>query len=309
MLGVTIPAGYEDINKYNASFSPSTVHCRDTRLQRFFRDYLLQKAMSVYKWTIPEHWDKDYFLYSIYAFGYVAIINTEDFGVIPQWGAVGGYNVFYHPSYIIVSNPLLPSKTYTIDKDCTIIKLQPNYKSIMDMVNYYADQLARCSQSIDINLLSTHTATVFPANDKAMAESYKKMFDRVASGEPAVVVGKTLFDDTGKPLWTPFSQNVKQMYVADSILADMRKIESRFDTEIGIPNANTDKRERLITDEVNANNAETGLRGQMWLENIHESIDKTKAMFGVDISCEWRINPMEKEGVESNGNANNNGNV
>ena len=89
----------------------------------------------------------------------------------------------------------------------------------------------------------------------------------------------------------------------------MRKIEARFDTEIGIPNANTDKRERLITDEVNANNAETGLRGQMWLENIHEAIDKTKAMFGVEITCDWRINPMQEKGAENNGNANNNGNV
>lgn len=308
MSNLTIPVDYKEKNIYNSSFSPSTVHCRDTNLQRFFRKYLLQKAMSVFKWKIPKTWDKDYFLYSLYAFGYVAIIDTEKFGVIPQWGAVGGYNVFYHPSYVIVSNPLLPSKTYTINQDCTIIKLQPDYSSIMDMVNYYADQMALCSQSIDINLLTTQTATVFPANDKAMAESYKKMFDRVASGEPAVVVGKTLFDDTGKPLWTPFSQNVKQMYVADSILSDMRKIEARFDTEIGIPNANTDKRERLISDEVNANNAETGLRGELWLENIKEDIEKTMNMFDIEMSCDWRINPFENGGV-NNGNVDSDGTV
>ena len=111
MSGVHIPASYEEINLYNGSFSPSTIHCKDTGLQRYFRKYLLQKAMSVYKWKLPETWDKDYFLYSLYGYGYIAVIDTEAFGVIPQWGAVGGYNVFYHPTYVMIANPLLPAMT------------------------------------------------------------------------------------------------------------------------------------------------------------------------------------------------------
>lgn len=300
MSNINIPASYDQINLYNGGISPSTVHCRDTNLQRYFRKYLLQKVMSVFKWTLPKNWDKDYFLYSLYGWGYVAIIKTEKYGVIPQFGTVGGYNVFYHPTYVIVSNPLIPISTYNIGKTCSVIKLQPDYSSVMDLVNYYADMMALCSQSASINLMSTHTGTIFPATDKATAESYKKMFDKVAQGEPAVVTGKTLFDDTGKPMWTPFAQNVKEMYIASDILSDMKKIEARFDTEIGIPNANTDKRERLITDEVNSNNADTGLRGQMWLEELQKGIDDTKNLFDVDISVNWRINPMY-EGGNNNG--------
>ena len=56
-----IPANYETINLYNSSFSPSTVHVKNTGLQRYFRKYLLQKAISVFKWTLPEEWDEDYF--------------------------------------------------------------------------------------------------------------------------------------------------------------------------------------------------------------------------------------------------------
>ena len=59
MSNLTIPVDYKEKNQYNSSFSPSTVHCRDTNLQRFFRKYLLQKAMSVFKWKIPKTWDKD----------------------------------------------------------------------------------------------------------------------------------------------------------------------------------------------------------------------------------------------------------
>lgn len=289
---LTIPLEYDAKNLYTAILSPATVHCKNTKLRRFYQRYLLQKAISVFEWKLPETWDQDYFLYTLYGYGYTAIIKTEKFGVIPQWGALGGYNVFYRPTYVMISNPLIPELLKpVIDVDCTIIKLQPDYGTIMDLINYYADMMALCAESISINLVNSHVSTVFPAGDKATAESYKKMFDKLASGDPAVVVGKNLFDDSGKPAWMPFNANIKNEYVADAIISDMRKLEAMFDTDIGIPNANTDKRERLITDEVNANNAETALRPMLWLQELKKSVAKTNAMFDTDITVDWRINP------------------
>ena len=289
---LTIPLEYDAKNLYTAILSPATVHCKNTRLRKFYQRYLLQKAMSVFNWKLPDTWDPDYFLYTLYGYGYCAVINTEKFGVIPQWGALGGYNVFYRPTYVMISNPLIPELLKPIiDVDCTIIKLEPDYGGIMDLINYYADMMALCAESISINLVNSHVATVFPAGDKATAESYKKMFDRISSGDPAVIVGKNLFDDSGKAAWMPFNANLKQEYIADTILSDMRKLEAMFDTDIGIPNANTDKRERLITDEVNANNAETALRPMLWLEELKKSVEKTNTMFDTDISVDWRIKP------------------
>ena len=63
MIGNGIPASYDYINASNAAVSPSTVHCRNTALSQYFRRYLLQKAMSLYKWKLPEHWSKNYFVY------------------------------------------------------------------------------------------------------------------------------------------------------------------------------------------------------------------------------------------------------
>lgn len=298
-FNLTIPMMYDTKNLYNSVISPSTVHCRNTMLQRYFRRYLMQKAISVFKWELPEEWDEDYFLYTLYGYGYTAIIDTPEFGVIPQWGALGGYNVFYRPTYVMITNPLIKGmKKPTIGIDCTIIKLQPDYGSITDLVNYYADMMALCSESIGINLINSHVATVFPAANKTVAESYKKMFDKLASGDPAVVVDKNLFSDTGEPTWTPFQANIKNEYIADQILADMRKIEAMFDTDVGIPNANTDKKERLVTDEVNANNVETATRCELWLEQIKKSIEKTKSMFGINMSVDWRVDP--KTQIEDN---------
>ena len=306
---LSVPMDYSNKNLYNAAISPSTVHCLNTNLQFFYRRYLMQKAISVFKWDIPETWDKDYFLYTLYGYGYCAVIDTEEFGVIPQWGALGGFNVFYRPTYVIITNPLIKGmKKPTIGIDCTVIKLQPDYGSITDLVNYYADMLALCAESVGINMINSHVSTVFPAANKAMAESYKKMYDKISGGEPAVVVDKNLFSDTGEPTWTPFQKNLQQEYIADRILLDMRKIEAMFDTDVGIPNANTTKRERLISSEVNANNVETATRCELWLDNLKKACTRTNEMFGTSLSVDWRVDPkteikdnwIEEGSVEEN---------
>ena len=287
------PFDYQTLNYYNASRSPSTVHVKNTRLRRFFRKYLFQKAISVFKWNIPENWDKDYFLYTLYGMGYIAVINTDQYGVICQGGALGGYNLYYRPSYIIITNPLIRGTiTANLGRDCALIKLQPDYSGIMDIVGYYADQMALASESMGINLLNVKSGTVFGAESKAMAESYKKMYDTLSDGDPAVVIDKKLLDDQGKPTWFPFTQHIKESYVVSDILSDMRKIEAMYDTIIGIPNANTDKRERLISPEVNANNTETRTLSEMWLESLQLGIDQTNKMFGTDITVELR-NPID----------------
>lgn len=302
------PFDYQTMNYYNASRSPSTVHVKNTRLRRYFRKYLFQKAISVFKWNLPEEWDKDYFLYTLYGLGYIAVIDTPEFGVICQGGSLGGYNLYYRPSYITISNPLLPRAIIaSIDRtitgaadralldvyrqECVLIKLQPDYSSIMDIVGYYADQLALAAESLGINLLNIKSGTVFGAENKAQAESYKKMFDTLSDGDPAVVVDKKLLNEQGEATWFPFTQHVKESYVVSDLLSDMRKIEAMFCTDVGIPNANIDKKERMITDEVNANNVETSSRCEMWLEEIRKGLTKANEKYKLKLSVDWRVDP------------------
>lgn len=303
---IEIPAGYGEINLYNSDLSPSTVHVRNAKLTRYFRKYLLQKAMSVFKWTLPDTWDEDYFKYVLYGCGYIAVLETRSFGVICQGGALGGYNLYYRPSYIIITNPLLKgSITANINQDCAVIKLQPDYSSIMDIIDYYADQMALCAEAIGMNLANVKTATIFGANNRQEAETFKKAFDTVMDGNPVVVTGKNLFDAEGKPVWFPFTQNLKEQYITADILSDMRKIEAMFDTDIGIPNANTDKKERLVTDEVNANNVETATRCELWLESIRKGINQANKMYNLGLSVDWRVNP--KTDIADNWNTENGG--
>lgn len=301
-IGYGIPAEYDYINVFNASFSPSTIHVKNSDLQRFFRRYLFQKAISVFRWKLPETWNRDYFLYVLYAWGFIGVVETDKFGVICQAGAPYGYDIYYQPTNLIITNPLLKGALQPrIGTDCTVFKLQPDWGGINDLINYYADMLALCAETSGVNLLNSHLSFVFPADSKATAESYKKLFDRVASGEPCVVIDKHLFREDGEQSWAPFQQNIGQNYIVSDIISDMRKIMAQFDTEIGIPNANTDKRERLVTDEVNANNVETTTRCELWLDSLKECAEKTNSMFGTSISVDWRHDPEEVATNEQRG--------
>lgn len=297
------PYYYNYINAETSQVTPSTVHVKDSGLCRYFTKYLLQKAMSVFEWDLPETWNKDYFLYVLYCWGYVAVINTDKFGVIPQGCGLKGYDVFYAPTHAVIANPLLSGILEPrIGTQCELLKLQPDFSGILDLVGHYAEQMALASQSVSVNLLNSKLSYVFTAKTKALAESLKKMYDQIASGEPAVVIDSRLKNAAdGEETWKAFEQNVGGNYIVTDLLADLRKIEAMFDTEIGIPNANTDKRERLIQDEVNANNIETYSKCAMWLENLQDACKRVNDMFGLSIAVRWRVIP-EMGGASDGGN-------
>ena len=299
---MNLPITYEFENLYNAMRSPSTVHCRNTALVEFYTRYLLQKVISVFEFTgLPETWADNYFKYVLFGQGVIAVINTDRYGVICQNCGLSGYNVFYQPTTAVIANPLLPGlKEFTVGENCRIIKLQPNYSGVMDLVTTYADLMAMALETTGANLLNSKLSYVFFAENKSAAESFKKLYDKLASGEPMAVIDKNLLNEDGSPAWQMFTQNVGANYVTGELLNDMKTIEDQFNTIVGIPNANTQKRERMITDEVNANNVDTQSRIQLWLETMQKDIDKVNAMFNLNIGVKYRYDDVRKV-VEVNG--------
>lgn len=286
---MNLPFYYDYKNARNSTVNPSTVHVRDTGLQRYFARYLLQKTISVFKWDMPKTWCKNYMLYTLYCWGYVAVINTDKFGVIPQQCTLGGFDIFYQPKFATVANPLLRGiLNPVIGKQCELLRLQPDYGGVMDIVNFYADMLALSAETASTNLLNSKLAYVFASDGKAGAESFKKLYDQIASGEPAAYIDKNLYRDDGTPTWNFFNQNLRETYIAGDILNDMRLWEMKFDNEIGIPTTNTTKKERLITDEANSAIEESRTKAQLWLDELQESCRKINNMFGIRLWVDWR---------------------
>ena len=283
-----VPFFYDYQNTIDSSVQPANQHVLNTQVGRFYQRYLLKKAMSVFKWTLPEWWDENYFLYVLYCRGYAAVFDSKKFGVIPQECGLAGYNVFYRPVEVIIANPLLDIKRLKIGPEAILMQLQPDYMGILDLCGHYAAKMALASSAIDQNLWHTKISTVFFAGSDAEQQSIKKAYDRMMGGDPMVVVNKNLRDADGNLKYEIFNRDVKQSYVISDLIADLRKIEAEFDTRVGIPNANTDKRERLITDEVNANNVETTILSDMWMDSIQDAISQIKDRFDIDLACERR---------------------
>lgn len=286
-----IPTLYVENNVFGALCNPSGISVTNTALSAFFRRYLLQRAMSVFKWNLPENWNKKYFLYALYLYGSVAVFNTDKFGVIPQACTLGGYNVFYQPLYARIANPLIKStKPLVIDRDCALFTMTEDYNGIADLVNYYGDMMALTAESAGVNVINSRLAYIFFAKNKNIAESMKAMMDDITSGKPAVVVDKALKrDKDGNLDFQQFEQNLNSNFIAPDLMELLRTIENQFDCAVGINNCNQSKKERQIVDEVNANNEEIFVRADMWLEGWRETCAKINKMFGVNVSVDWRV--------------------
>lgn len=294
-------------NLYTAGQQPNTIHVSDTGLSYMFRKQLFEKAISVFDFSMPDNWDKDYFRYSLFMFGNVTIFDSGVFGVIPQYGALSGYNVFYMPDEALVANPLLPAiNRLKIGRDCEVIKLRPDYSGIMDIVGYYADQMALITETFTCDIQNSKLSYIFMATNEAQAQAYKKMYDSIYKGEPNVVIDKKLLGPDGEPQWQSFNQQLKNTYIGDLLIDALNAVEDRFCTLIGIDNANTDKRERLISSEVEANKAETKALSTLWLDTMQKGIRKANEMFSLDLSV--KLSQVGK-GVAPNGQSVNIGDV
>ena len=292
-----MPYSYEMINLFNSSYSPSTLHTKNTQMFMFFKKYLLEKVMSVFEFELPEMWDKNYFLYSLFLNGYMAVVNTDKFGVICQHCGLRGYNIYYNPTHAIIVNPLLTGILEPkINTQCSLIKLQPDYSGVSDIVNYYADNMAMTAESCEMNIMNSKLSFLFAVRGKSQAESMKKILDQVMKGELGVFYDEKLKMGSDNIPLDFFNNDLKKNFIAPELQDTLRRWEEMFCNEVGIPNTRSDKKERMIVDEVNSNNIECFTKVELWLETLKEGIKKTNRMFNLNLNVKLRHN----EGGENN---------
>ena len=285
--------GWENLE--NSSFFPSTFHSLDNALAKYNFKYLFQRALSVFDFKIPKEWEKNFFLNTLYGIGYLIVLNTDEFGKICQFGNIYGYDLYYQPAFATVVNPVFTERgignkysDLRIGKDCALLRLSPNYHGISDICRYYAEMLATAQSSLQVNLLNTKFSYIFGAKNKQQAETLKRMYDDIASGKSAVFIDKSLYDENGNLAISVLTQDVNSVYIGGNLLNDIRNILNDFDSMIGIPNSNLQKKERMIVDEANMNNFETKALCYVWKEMLDKDIDKINKMYDLDLSVEFR---------------------
>jgi hypothetical protein len=274
------------------------------RLQIEYRTWCLKKLFGAFEFSgVPDTWDYDYFLTNLFVHGYLAITDTP-IGVIPLRCGITGVDVFEHPTTAVFANPVLDNFERNLygdnpATDCALIKIQYDYMGVMPIVERYAALLALCDNSIAVNLRNSKVAFIGLVSSKQQAATFEKLYRDIDSGKPAVYAKK------GNDLTTDdiYYNHVRETYIANDVQLLKQSIKNDFLTEVGLNNANTDKRERLIVDEVNANNDEVQANVQHWLDNIREGLKRANTLFNLDVSVKLRKFDGS-EGGENNGTEN-----
>lgn len=283
---------YDFINAYESRQQPSNIHLTNTADFHMYFRYFLQKVTSaIIIDNFPTEWEWDYFMDVLILAGHIGVINTRRFGVIPQQCNPYGYNVFYHPTNIIVTNPVFSASEQTdfvIGDDCEVITLTPDWRGCGDIINAYAQRCALVWSDVDVAGALSKLGYVFAAKDKAVAETYKAMLDDIMSGKLGVVTGAKLFDENSNAMYQLFDNDVsKNFEIVTKGIEAVSKLIQRFDEEIGLPTVQ-EKKERLISSEVETRIPSILSKIELWVDCINRSLEKVNRMFGYNMKARLR---------------------
>lgn len=293
------------MSKYNQSLidflspNPKEVQGISNSSYLYYRQQLYLKIQSLFKFEdIPQSWDIDYLNDNLWRSGFLSCVEYHEQTYLLMSGKYG-INPYNKPTSIIIANPVLGNFEREIGKDGELLYfnyVNGYFASVEPLVKRYALLLAQCDASVNINLMNSRVAHVFQANSDSELKTYQKIYDNVTQGKPAVFLKKgneTLLNDTKNDFL-----NVKNTYIANDILLTKQTIYHEFLSEIGIDNANIDKRERLNTDEVNSNNYEIKSLVSLWYDNLSRCIERINKTFNLNIKVSYNyevIKDTEKE--------------
>lgn len=283
------------------NLQPSQVKGRANTAVEYHKRYLYNKIYSLFDFTIPTEWDLNWFRFWLFRYGSIAVLYTKEFGWVAQPYGVTELNVYYNPKKILVNNQFISNKTGIVDVNCGIVHLFDDFFGIDDLVTKYAEMLAQIDKDININLMNANVSLVYEAESKKEADAIKEAYGTATTGMPLVTINRDLMNS--KKLTSLI--DVGANYIVDKLLNARRTIINAFLTEVGINNANAEKKERLITSEVNANNDETESIVSVMYGNIKTSMEKINTIsdLKLDVAFHFHYNVDDDTEREEKENA------
>jgi len=168
-------------------------------------------------------------------------------------------------------------------KDCVVMENNKLRMPTRDIVSYFTNQLYEVTRTRDVNVKTLKLPFIIGTTDKELLTA-KKIIEEIDSNNFAIFSDKKAVDLDSLVKVLP--TNVK-CYTAE--LTDLyHDILNEALTYLGINNANTDKKERLITSEANANNQLIESSANLFLEARERACDLINKKFGTNISVKLR---------------------
>jgi hypothetical protein len=164
------------------------------------------------------------------------------------------------------------------------------------IVRHYAFKLTNIDRAIDTNIEAQKTPIIVRCSDKQRL-SLKNAINQRRDNEPVI--------------WTTDQANISDMVStldlkAPAVFKDLQTqkhmILNEVFTDFGINNANMDKRERMVANEVEANNEQVKASEDVLLKVREEACKNINRIFNLDISVKRRNLDMIPEYKEINVN-------
>lgn len=248
-------------------------------------------AKAVFKWNnlpngIDEKWIEDY----LFSEGRCMFFKDDKLGFMVTKCADGGMvNLYDEPTKLrpVATNYKGNTKTYERNIDCVLIRNNDSMLPTSSTVKLYAYKLTNISRTIDINIDAMKTPVLITCNEKQRM-TLKNVYAQWNGFEPVIFGSKDL-DLSGIQVL-----KTDAPVVFDKLQIEKNHMWNECMTFLGINNANMDKRERLVDDEVQANNEQIEMFAQTMFKSRQQACDEINALFGTNISVEFRSKPNEE---------------
>lgn len=235
--------------------------------------------IKLFKWTgVPEEIDMDIVMRNLFNQGRVMFLEDELNGyMILPTVAFSKYNWQGRP--IEWQGLEFNGKTHKRGlSDSVIIKNSPLMAPCLPTVYEYCKDLANVRQAMKTNVNATKTP-IIAKGSKNQLLSLQNKYKKVTDNEMVI------YEETGARQEFEVLKT-DAPFLADKLSGLFTHIMGQLLTYLGINNTETEKKERLVTDEVNGNNEFINSNLKTRLECYKDACEKINKMFGLNISVE-----------------------
>lgn len=247
---------------------------------------LSELAVSMFEWrNVPDSIDVRYLEMQLFLTGVVVWFKDEELENQPQLCLSclpsGNLDVYGYPTRrTAYSRYNGYNKTLSNSDSVIIYNNFLRTPSVVDSM-IYAQRLYNLDRIIDVNANAQKTPILVRATEKqrlALLNVYKEY-----DGNSPVIFGDNDLDPTALRAVT-----TNAPFVADKIYELKTQYWNEALTRLGISNVNTQKKERMITDEVTRIQGGVVASRYSRLESRRTAANKINQMFGTNISVEYR---------------------
>lgn len=252
-----------------------------------FTDYyyrLMLLARSVFKWEgLPNGMDEKWIERFLFRYGKCVFFKDENRGfMVAECNPDGTLNNYEEPVNVRAAGiDVDSSKSLIVNQDCVLIRNNDEMTATSYFVKLFAYRLAEISRTIDININAQKTPVLILGSEKQRL-TLKNIYAQWNGFEPVIFGDKNLDTEGMKVLKTDAPT------VFPELQTQKQTIWNECLTFLGINNANTDKRERLITHEVLANNDHIDLSAECFLKSRQIAAEQINKLFGTNITVSLR---------------------